>query len=80
MTSITLKNIPEDIHERLKASAKIHHRSLNSELIYCIEAVLKPRRISVEERLERLRKVRPVISPGAVSADEIQQAIDEGRP
>ena len=80
MASITLKNIPEDIYERLKASAKIHRRSLNSELINCLEVVLKPRRISAEEHLERLRKIRPAISPGAVSADEIRQAINEGRP
>jgi len=80
MASITLKNIPEDIYERLKASAQAHHRSLNSELINCLEAVLKPRRISAEERLERLRKVRPAISPKAVSVDEVRQAINEGRP
>ena len=80
MPAITVKNIPEDIYERLKTSAKLHHRSLNSELINCLETVLKPHRVSAAERLERLRKVRPVISPEAVSEDDIRQAINQGRP
>ncbi len=80
MPSITLKRIPDDIYERLKASAKIHHRSLNSELISCLEMVLKPQRLSAAERLERIRKIRPAISPEAVEPDEISEAIEQGRP
>ena len=80
MPTITLKNIPLDIYERLKEAARMHHRSLNSEVISCLEAMLKPRHISPQERLERLRRVRPAISPETVSPEEIRQAIDEGRP
>ena len=80
MPSITLKNIPLDIYERLKEAARMHHRSLNSEVISCLEATLKPRRLSPEERLERLRRLRPAVSPEMVSPEDIRQAIDEGRP
>ncbi len=80
MASITLKNLPDALYERLKAAAQAHHRSINSELIHCLEKVLKPRPASSEERLERLRRVRPDIPPSTVSPEEIQQAIDEGRP
>lgn len=80
MASITLKNIPDDLYERLKAAARVHHRSINSELIHCLEIILKPHPISPQERLERLRQVRPNIPMPSVSLEEIQQAIDEGRP
>lgn len=32
-TTLTLKNIPEDVYDRLKLAAQMHHRSLNSEAI-----------------------------------------------
>lgn len=80
MASITLKNIPDDLYERLKAAAHTHHRSINSELIRCLEVVLKPHPVSPEERLERFRRIRPAIPSSAVSPEDIQAAIDEGRP
>ena len=80
MTSITVKNIPDDIYQRLKTAAKTHRRSINSELINCLETVLKPNRIRTEERLERLRAIRPAISSQAVSSEDISKAINDGRP
>ncbi len=80
MATITLKNIPDDLHERLKTSARSHHRSINSEIINCLEAILKTEKITPENRIARLRSIRPRIDPYAVSTDDIQQAIDEGRP
>jgi predicted nucleic acid-binding protein/plasmid stability protein len=57
-TTLTLKNIPDEVYERLKASAETHRRSLNSEAIVCLESVLLPGRISVTERLARARALR----------------------
>jgi plasmid stability protein len=37
MASITVKNIPSDLYEQLKESAVANHRSLNGEIIACIE-------------------------------------------
>jgi plasmid stability protein len=39
--SLTLKNLPEALHERLAAAAKRHRRSLNNEAILCLEAGLR---------------------------------------
>ncbi|PYL18920.1 MAG: plasmid stability protein [Verrucomicrobia bacterium] len=33
MPTITLKNIPDDLHRELKKRAEEHHRSLNKEVI-----------------------------------------------
>ena len=39
--TLTLKNIPDEVYERLKASAETHRRSLNSEAIVCLKSVLE---------------------------------------
>lgn len=40
MASITVKNIPDDLYKRLKQRAAANHRSINSEIIVCIEQVV----------------------------------------
>ena len=80
MTTITLKNIPDDLYERLKLQARAHRRSVNSELIHCLETVLRPKRVTAQERLARIRAIRPRIDPQAVGAQDILKAIDDGRP
>jgi len=49
MPTLTLKNIPDDLYTRLKNAAKIHHRSMNSEILYCVERTLTPHKIDVSE-------------------------------
>lgn len=57
-TTLTLKNIPDEVYERLKASAEAHRRSLNSEAITCLESVLLSGHVAAEERLARARALR----------------------
>lgn len=57
-TTLTLKNVPEDVYDRLKSSAQTHRRSINSEAILCLESVLVPARVSPDERLARARAMR----------------------
>ena len=57
-TTFTLKNIPDDVYQSLRASADTHRRSLNSEAIVCLESVLLPGRVTPNERLERARALR----------------------
>ena len=80
MPTLTLKNIPEELYEKLRAAADNHRRSLNSELIYCLETALTPRKISSLERIQAAREVRPRIKGDAVSREEIMKAINQGRP
>ena len=37
MPTLTLKNIPDELHARLKASAELNRRSLNSEILIRLE-------------------------------------------
>ena len=41
MPTLTLKNIPDDLHARLKASAERNRRSLNSEILFRLEKDIK---------------------------------------
>lgn len=56
--TLTLKNIPDEIYERLKSSAAENRRSMNSEAIVRLESALMPRRESAEDRLARIRALR----------------------
>ncbi|MCZ6873803.1 MAG: Arc family DNA-binding protein [bacterium] len=80
MAALTIKNIPDDLYEKLKASASVHHRSINSELIHCLEIVLMPRRLTAAERVGRARALRPDIPSNVVSPTDIMDAIEQGRP
>lgn len=79
-TNLTLKNIPDEIYASLKASAASHHRSLNSEIIACLEKTLMPRLIGAEERIERARQLRAATRPAAFSRRQIAHSIRQGRP
>ncbi len=36
MASITIRNLPPTLHERLKCIARCHHRSLQNEIVACL--------------------------------------------
>jgi plasmid stability protein len=80
MATITLKNIPEDLYEELRESARAHHRSINGELISFMERILRPTRLSAEDELAVIRAARPDIPADVLSLEEIEQAIEDGRP
>lgn len=78
-TTMTLKNIPDEIYERLKASAAAHRRSLNREAIVCLESVLLPERIAPEERLARARTLRSLHAGTKTRARDIDAMKKAGR-
>lgn len=77
--TITLKNIPDDVYASLRDAADAHHRSLNGEAIACLQHVLLPHRLGPDERLERARGLRSVLRQDGFKADEIAEAIKQGR-
>lgn len=79
-TTLTLKNIPDEVYDRLKASAATHRRSLNSEAIICLESVLMPGRVPASERLARARALRAASPKGDFGARDIDAFKREGRP
>ncbi len=80
MPALTIKNIPDDLYDQLKNIAKQHHRSINSEVIVCLKRSLLPKRISLDERLSTIRAIRSQVKPNTITAEDIDQAINDGRP
>lgn len=79
MATLTIKNIPDELYERLKASAEANRRSINSEVIMIIEQALFAQPVDVEATLERARILRESLAL-YVTEDEINAAKNEGRP
>ena len=78
-TTITLKNIPDEVYERLKLSAEVHRRSLNSEAIVCLESVLLPGRLPPNERWARVRALRSKLPKAKFKVQDIDALKREGR-
>lgn len=78
-TTLTLKNIPDEVYEQLKAAAERHRRSLNSEAIVCLETVLTPSKVPPGERLARARQLRGGLS-GKFRVHDIDAFKKQGRP
>lgn len=81
MATITLKNIPDTLYERLKHFAKLRHRSLNGEIIYNLEKSVGLPEEDPEELRKQIAAFRKSISmKGQLTDEEIEKAIHEGRP
>ena len=79
-TTLTLKNIPDKIYMRLKASAASHRRSMNSEAIVCLESVPFPGRATADEVIARARALRDSLPKGKFTAKDIEAFKRAGRP
>lgn len=80
MPTITVKNIPNDLYLRLKRSAQANRRSLNSEIIVCIERTLGVRKIEPEAVLARARHLREKTGGYVIGDDEFTASKKAGRP
>lgn len=79
MPTITLKDIPEKLHKKLKTRAKLNGRSLNKEAIACLEEVVRgDERPSPDEILEMAREIRER-SPLYLTDAKIRRGKEWGR-
>lgn len=79
MVTLTLKNIPEELYERLKIQAKNNHRSINKEVINIIERSFTIPAIDVQATLERTRKIRELTAHYVITDEEMTRWKKEGR-
>ncbi len=79
MPAITVKNIPALLYSQLKQSAEAHHRSINSELIVCLEKVLTPQQIDKDQLLMSARAMRNKLTNLKVTEEDLTSAKVEGR-
>ena len=58
MSTITIKDVPANMHKALKSRAKSHGRSLNKEIITTLEGALHSSRVDTAALRERALEVR----------------------
>ncbi len=80
MATVTVKNIPDKLYEQIKQSAKANHRSINSEIIVCIEHALMGRKVDPKKILSAARALRKKTAGYLLTEKEIAKARNIGRP
>lgn len=78
MPTLTIKRVPEELHERLKAQAERHRRSMNNEVITILERALSSSRPSADEAIARAEALNDRIGK-TFDADLIERGKREGR-
>lgn len=78
-TNITIRNIPDDVYEKLKQRAELHQRSINSEVIFYLRQIVSSHRPDPEQIIARAKKLKSTAKV-SLTLQEIQNAIDQGRP
>ena len=78
-TNLTIKNLPDRLYTKLKRNAKLHRRSLNSEVIVHLEKALMTGDAHPEEFLERARAIRASTPRLFITERELQRAKRWGR-
>jgi len=79
MATITLKNVPEEVHAALKQRALRHKRSLNQEAIHCLDMVLGRSPRDTKSLLAGIRSLRSRTLLKQVDLDWIDAAKKQGR-
>jgi plasmid stability protein len=80
MHSITVKNIPDGLYQNLKRAAKVHHRSMNSEIIVCLEQMLQSRKMNPDEVIAQVRLLREQVVSHPISDEELTVVKRMGLP
>ena len=74
MPHLSIKNVPEQTVARLRARAKLHHRSLQGELMTILEEALQGGSLTVGGVYDRVRTLG--IKTGPESAQMIREDRD----
>lgn len=79
MPTITVKNIPDDLYERLKRMAESNRRSINSEIIHCIEKSVTSQPVDPDAMLATAHLIREKTAHYHISDEEFNRLKNAGR-
>lgn len=79
MPTLTIKGLPDPIYERLKAQAEAHRRSLNGEIIACLENAVSATRLDPVTWLAEARAFREGLSLLPMTDRQLREARRAGR-
>lgn len=61
MPGFTIKNVPDKVYKKLKIRAERHKRSLNSEILRCLESAVESGKVDTGELIKKARVIRESI-------------------
>lgn len=76
--NVTLKNIPDTLHQRLREAANESGRSLNKLILHTLEQKFSPHRGDRDALLQRIRRRRHTMKLW-IDDPSLEAAIEEGR-
>ncbi len=79
MPSITVKNIPVAIYDRVRELAEANRRSINSQIIVILEQVVGSRPLDTDALLEEARLLRERTADYIIGDEELRAGKAHGR-
>lgn len=79
MPTLTIKGLPDPLYRRLKAQADAHRRSLNGEIIVCLERAVGASRSNPQAWLAEAETFRRQLRVQPLSDRELRAARQFGR-
>ncbi len=79
MKTMTLKNIPDQLLERVRLQAERNHRSVNQEVISCLSLASPPARPDAKAIIAEMRGVRKMLKKAYLTPKILRVAREEGR-
>lgn len=79
MASLTLKNIPDVLHRQLKERAMRNRRSLNSEVLHCLEVMVAAEPVDPEAHIVRIEALRRKTARLPLTPERLAVWREEGR-
>ncbi len=78
MANLTVKDLPDDLYQKLKARARAHRRSIAGETTVILERALGERVISEDKLMSRAQRLREE-SSAYLTESERKEVVREGR-
>lgn len=79
MPTLTIKGLPDPLYRRLKQQAEAHRRSLNGEIIVCLERAVGATRFEPRTWLAQARALRERLRVRPLTDRELRTARGAGR-
>jgi plasmid stability protein len=80
MTNLTIKSVPDALYRQLKERAAEHRRSLNSEVIVCLEQAVAATAVDSTAFLAKADAIRGGVRGPKLTDARLRAAKDAGRP
>jgi plasmid stability protein len=79
MPTLTIKGLPDSLYRRLKQQAEAHRRSLNGEIIVCLERAVGAGRVEPQAWLVQAQALRERVEGRPLSNRQLRAARRAGR-